>query len=76
MQQVESLLYLDQHNLFDPDMKVEEMTKLSFIRQQDIQVICDKIKTITEQIRKKQVVLQQVELKMNNVKESSGQKWW
>lgn len=74
MQQVESLLYLDQHNLFDPDMKVEEMTKLSFIRQQDIQVICDKIKTITEQIRKKQVVLQQVELKMNNVKESSGQK--
>lgn len=76
MQQVESLLYLDQHNLFDPDMKVEEMTKLSFIRQQDIQVICDKIKTITEQIRKKQVVLQQVELKMNNVKESSGRKWW
>lgn len=74
MQQVESLLYLDQHNLFDPDMKVEEMTKLSFIRQQDIQVICDKIKTITEQIRKKQVVLQQVELKMNNVKESSGRK--
>lgn len=55
-------------------MKVEEMTKLSFIRQQDIQVICDKIKTITEQIRKKQVVLQQVELKMNNVKESSGRK--
>lgn len=64
------MLYLDQHNLFDPDMKVEEMTKLSFIRQQDIQIICDKIKSITEKIKKKQDVLQQIEKKMNNVKES------
>lgn len=61
---------MDQHNLFDPDMKVEEMTKLSFIRQQDIQIICDKIKSITEKIKKKQDVLQQIEKKMNNVKES------
>lgn len=51
-------------------MKVEEMTKLSFIRQQDIQIICDKIKSITEKIKKKQDVLQQIEKKMNNVKES------
>lgn len=51
-------------------MKVEEMTKLSFIRQQDIQIICDKIKSITEHIKKKQDLLQQIEKKMNNVKES------
>lgn len=70
LQQVESLLYLDQHNLFESDMKVEEMTKLSFIRQQDIHVLCDKIKVMTEQIRNKHIVLEQVEKNMNDVEES------
>ena len=70
LQQVESLLYLDEHNLFEPGVQVEEMTRISFLRQQDIRVLCDKVKAMTEQMKKKQELMDSAKIKMDGEKQS------
>lgn len=48
------------------------MTKISFLRQQDIHILCDKVKKITEQVKKKQKEADGTQGKMDSVKESNS----
>ena len=78
--QVESLLYLDQHMSFDPGRLVNEMTfievseedmaKISFLRQQDITKICEKISSVTLRVKKKQGELDVMQARLEGVKMS------
>ena len=63
-------MYLDQHNLFDVGVKVEDMARISFLRQQDIQVLCEKVKGITGKVKVKQDELKSSKAKMNLIKQS------
>lgn len=46
------------------------MTRISFMRQQDIRVLCDKVKVMTEQIKKKQEAMWRVKVNMDGEKQS------
>ena len=51
LSQVESLMYLDQHA--EDAANVDEMAKVSFLRQQDVAFICNKIKKVTKDVKEK-----------------------
>ena len=52
-------------------MNDDEMMKNSFIRQQDTNILCIKIKTITNNIKSKQKVVDKKQNEMNVVKKSN-----
>ena len=52
-------------------MNDDEMMKNSFIRQQDTKILCNKIKTITKNIKSKQKVVDKKQNEMNVVKKSN-----
>ena len=65
------MIYIDHTNVFDTSMNDDEMMKNSFIRQQDTNILCNKIKTITNNIKSKQKVIDKKQNEMNVVKKSN-----
>lgn len=65
------MIYIDHTNVFDTSMNDDEMMKNSFIRQQDTNILCNKIKTITNNIKSKQKVVDKKQNEMNVVKKSN-----
>ena len=57
--------------MFDTSLNDDEMMKNSFIRQQDTNILCNKIKTITNNIKSKQKVVDKKQNEMNVVKKSN-----
>ena len=69
LSQVESLMYLDQHA--EDAANVDEMAKVSFLRQQDVAVICDKIKKVTKDVKEKKRQIAELSGKIDSVKQSA-----
>ena len=65
------MIYIDHTNVFDTSMNDDEMMKNSFIRQQDTNILCNKIKTLTNNIKSKQKVVDKKQNEMNAVKKSN-----
>ena len=65
------MIYIDHTNVFDTSMNDDEMMKNSFIRQQDTNILCNKIKTLTNNIKSKQKVVDKKQNEMNVVKKSN-----
>ena len=68
LSQVESLMYLDQHT--EDAMHADEMAKMSFLRQQDVAIICDKIKKVTKEVKEKKKQMDALNGQMESVKRS------
>ena len=68
MSQVESLMYMDQH-MTSELLKEDEMAKKSFLRQQDVAFICEKIKKVTMQLKEKKVEVSVLEEKIEGVRQ-------
>lgn len=62
---------MDHNNVFDTSLNDDEMMKNSFIRQQDTNILCNKIKTLTNNIKSKQKVVDKKQNEMNAVKKSN-----
>lgn len=69
LSQVESLMYLDQH-MDDAMMNADEMAKMSFLRQQDVTFICEKIKKVTKEVKEKKRQMDEMNGRMESVKKS------
>ena len=69
LSQVESLMYLDQH-MDDAMMNADEMAKMSFLRQQDVTFICEKIKKVTKEVKEKKRQMDEMNGRMGSVKKS------
>lgn len=52
------------------DVSEEDMAKISFLRQQDITKICEKISSVTLSVKKKQGNLEVIQARLEGVKES------
>ena len=61
---------MDQHSLFDKEVSEEEMARISFQRQQDVNVLCGKIKQVTKQEKEKKRVIEETRAEWEKVKES------
>ena len=64
-------MYLDQHSLFDTEVSEEQMARISFQRQQDVNVLCGKIKQVTKQEKEKTRVKEEARAEWENVKKST-----
>ena len=64
-------MYLDQHNLFGVGVRVEDMARISFLRQQDVQILCEKVKAITGKVKVKQEELKSSKTKIEIIKRST-----
>ena len=69
LSQVESLMYLDQHA--EDAANVDEMAKVSILRQQDVAFICDKIKKVTKDVKEKKKQISELSGKIDSVKQSA-----
>lgn len=63
-------MYLDQHSLFDREVSEEEMARISFQRQQDVNVLCGKIKQVTKQEKEKKRAREEARAEWEKVKTS------
>lgn len=70
--QVESLMYMDQHMTASESVKEDEMAKESFLRQQDVTFICEKIKKVTAQLKAKKAEVSAIEKKIDGVRQRRG----
>lgn len=61
---------MDQHSLFDKEVSEEEMARISFQRQQDVNVLCGKIKQVTKQEKEKKRVIEETRAEWEKVKKS------
>lgn len=62
-------MYLDQH-MDDAMMNADEMAKMSFLRQQDVAFICEKIKKVTKEVKEKKKQMDEMNGRMESVKKS------
>ena len=62
-------MYLDQH-MDDAMMNADEMAKMSFLRQQDVTFICEKIKKVTKEVKEKKRQMDEMNGRMESVKKS------
>ena len=69
LSQIESLLYIDQQMMYTEELSEEEINKTSYLHQQDIKTICEKIKKLAEDIKKKELLYERTQERLSEIKE-------